>query len=67
MVKRLLFAVLALLALRQLRVQSDLQPFEALVQEISAIGSVVLQSAEILGLILGFAMHFICVSIEYYH
>ena len=37
------------------------------VQEISAIGSVVLQSAEILGLILGFAMHFICVSIEYYH
>ena len=37
------------------------------VQEIRAIYLVVLQSAEIQGLILCFAMHFIGVSIEYYH
>ena len=37
------------------------------VQENVAIGLVVFQSAEIVGLILRFAIHFLCVSIEYYH
>ena len=34
------------------------------VQENSAIGLVVLQTAEILGLIICFAIHFLCVTIE---
>ena len=34
------------------------------VQENSAIGLVLLQSAEILGLIICFAIHFLCVAIE---
>ena len=34
------------------------------VQENAAIGLVVLQSAEILGLIICFAIHFLCVTIE---
>ena len=34
------------------------------VQENDAIGLVVLQSAEILGLIICFAIHFLCVTIE---
>ena len=34
------------------------------VQENSAIGFVLLQSAEILGLIICFAIHFLCVAIE---
>ena len=34
------------------------------VQENAAIGLVVLQSAEILGLIILFAIHFLCVTIE---
>ena len=36
------------------------------VQENAAIGLVVLQSAEILGLIICFAIHFLCLKIEYY-
>ena len=36
------------------------------VQENGAIGLVVLKSAEILGLIVFLAIHFLCVSIEYY-
>ena len=36
------------------------------VQENGAIGLVVLQSAEILGLIKCFAIHFLCVTIEQY-
>ena len=36
------------------------------VQENAAIGLVILQSAEILGLIICFAIHFLCVTIEYY-
>ena len=36
------------------------------VQENIGIGLVVLQSAEILGLIICFAIHFLCVTIEYY-
>ena len=36
------------------------------VQENIAIGLVVLQYAEILGLIICFAIHFLCVTIEYY-
>ena len=36
------------------------------VQENGAICLVVLQSAEILGLIICFEIHFLCVSIEYY-
>ena len=35
------------------------------VQENVAIGLVVLQSTEILGLIICFAIHFLCVTIEY--
>ena len=34
------------------------------VQEYPAIGLVVLQSAEILGLIICFAIHFLCVTLE---
>ena len=34
------------------------------VQQNAAIGLVVLQTAEILGLIILFAMHFLCVTIE---
>ena len=34
------------------------------VQENNAIGLVVLQSADILGLIICFAIHFLCVTIE---
>ena len=34
------------------------------VQEKGAIGLVVLQTAEILGLIICFAIHFVCVTIE---
>ena len=34
------------------------------VQEKGAIGLVVLQTAEILGLIISFATHFLCVTIE---
>ena len=34
------------------------------VQEKSAIGFVLLQTAEILGLIICFAIHFLCVTIE---
>ena len=34
------------------------------VQENGAIGLVVLQTAEILGLIICFAIHFLCVTIE---
>ena len=34
------------------------------VQEKGAIGLVVLQTAEILGLIICFAIHFLCVTIE---
>ena len=34
------------------------------VQENAAVGLVVLQSAEILGLIICFAIHFLCVTIE---
>ena len=36
------------------------------VQENAAIGFVILLSAEILGLIICFAIHFLCVTIEYY-
>ena len=36
------------------------------VQENGSIGLVVLQTAEILGLIIYFAIHFPCVTIEYY-
>ena len=36
------------------------------VQENAAIGLVVLQSAEILGLIICFAIHFLALKIEYY-
>ena len=36
------------------------------VQENGAIGFVLLQSAEILGLIIDFAIHFLSVTIEYY-
>ena len=36
------------------------------VQENAAIGLFVLQSVEILGLIIYFAIHFLCVTIEYY-
>ena len=36
------------------------------VQENAAMGLVVLQSAEILGLIICFALHFLSVKIEYY-
>ena len=36
------------------------------VQENGEIGLVVLQFAEILGLIICFAIHFLCLSIEYY-
>ena len=34
------------------------------VQEIGAIGLVVLQTAEILGLMICFAIHFLCLTIE---
>ena len=37
------------------------------VQENCAIGMDVLLSAEILGLIICFAIHFLCLSSEYYH
>ena len=36
------------------------------VRENGAIGFYVLQSAEILGLIICFRIHFLCVTIEYY-
>ena len=36
------------------------------VQENGAIGLVLLQTAEILGLMICFAIHFLCVTIEYY-
>ena len=40
--------------------------FKRGVQENGAIGLVVLQSAEILWLFIFLAVHFLCVSIEYY-
>ena len=46
--------------------QADYTSCTRCVQENAAIGLVVFQSAEILGLIIRFAIHFLCVTIEKY-